>query len=73
MTEPDARSEEGTEREIIEFRPLGGMAQPRRIAIERDRLESMDDAALVRLHREARPIGGDHYGRPGKKMGDVGP
>jgi hypothetical protein len=32
----------------------------------------MDDAALRAAYMKARPIGGDHYGRPGKHMTDAG-
>lgn len=70
VSAPDAEST-GSGPEILEFRPVGGTSQPRRVSVERGALDSMDDEALMRLHRRARPIGGDHYGRPGKTMDDV--
>lgn len=69
VTEP-AGGDAG-DREILEFRPVSGAAQPRRVAVERDSLDGLDETALERLHRSARPIGGDHYGRPGKSMDDA--
>lgn len=57
--------------EILEFRPLDGQRPPRRIAVPADALDAMDDAALRSAYRQARPIGGDHYGRPGKWMPDA--
>lgn len=35
-------------------------------------LGEMDDPELRSALRQARPIGGDVYGRPGKRMGDAG-
>ena len=35
-------------------------------------LEHMDEGALRAAYLRALPIGGDHYGRPGKRMTDVG-
>jgi hypothetical protein len=33
----------------------------------------MDEAALKSAYLRARPIGGDYYGRPGKRMSDMNP
>ena len=70
VTEPESESA-GTGRDILEFRPLDGTAQPRRAAIERDGLPGLEDEDLHKLLRSARPIGGDYYGRPGKTMRDI--
>ena len=59
------------EREIIEFRPLSGVAGPRRTALERNQLDELSDDDLAAVYRRAAPIAGDHYGRPGKQMPDV--
>lgn len=67
-------SESGTaneDRDIVEFRPVAGVAQPRRTAVERDQLAEMSDEELAAVYRRAAPIGGDHYGRPGKPMSDA--
>lgn len=58
--------------EILEFRAIEGNIPPRRVSIDDTvSLEKMDDAALLAAFRQALPIGGDHYGRPGKHMPDV--
>lgn len=57
--------------ETLEFFCLDGSAQPRRLAIPAGALREMDEAALRRAYRKALPIGGDHYGRPGKRMNDA--
>ena len=65
-------SETGTEeREIIEFRPVDGSAQPRRTAVERNQLDELSDDELAAVYRRAAPSAGDHYGRPGKPMPDA--
>lgn len=61
--DPDAR-------EVLEFRAVDGLRRPRRVA-SNPGLEALDEAALLAAFRRARPIGGDHYGRPGKPMADV--
>jgi hypothetical protein len=43
------------------------------VAIPKGSLANMDDAALKSAYTRARPIGGDYYGRPGKRMSDVNP
>ena len=57
--------------EMLEFRPKEATRPPRRLAIEKGSLDSMDDAALRSAYTRARPIGGDYYGRPGKRMSDI--
>lgn len=57
--------------ETLEFVPVDGATQPRRVAVPAGALGAMDDDALRRAYRRARPIGGDHYGRPGKRMADA--
>lgn len=57
--------------ETLEFVPVDGSAQPRRLAVPAGSVAEMDDQALRRAYRQARPIGGDHYGRPGKRMNDT--
>jgi hypothetical protein len=67
---PDVVSGRG--RELLEFQPQDGNRPPRRIVIDEGALGGMDEAQLRAAYVQARPIGGDHYGRPGKRMGDVG-
>ncbi len=57
--------------EILEFRPEEATRPPRRLAVDRGVAGSMNDAALQAAYRQARPIGGDFYGRPGKRMSDA--
>lgn len=59
--------------EIIEFRPKEATRPPRRLAVARGALDKMDDNALKSAYTRARPIGGDYYGRPGKRMSDINP
>jgi hypothetical protein len=59
--------------EIIEFRPKEQTRPPRRLAVAKGALDSMDDNALKSAYTRARPIGGDYYGRPGKRMSDINP
>ena len=61
----------GEDRDIIEFRPVSGSAQPRRTAVERNQLDELTDDELAAVYRRAAPIAGDHYGRPGKPMPDA--
>lgn len=65
--EDDLRSGE----EILEFRPADANLPPRRVVVEAGILAEMAEDALRAAFRRAHPIGGDHYGRPGKTMGDV--
>ena len=53
--------------EIIEFTPSDGTKPVRRLAVPRGESGEID---LHNAYRQARPIGGDYYGRPGKKMPD---
>jgi hypothetical protein len=66
-------SEETEDRgiEILEFRPEVNTRPPRRLAVDRGALATMNEAALQSAYRRARPIGGDYYGRPGKRMSDT--
>jgi hypothetical protein len=56
--------------EILEFRPLDALRQPRRVAISAGALAQMDDRDLHAAFRRSLPIGGDSYGRPGKPVND---
>ena len=58
--------------EVVEFICVEGTRKPRRLAVPRGSVTDMDEAALRRAYRQARPIGGDHYGRPGKPPSDAG-
>jgi hypothetical protein len=58
--------------ELLEFVCLDGTRKSRQVAIPAGSYQEMDDAALRRAFLKARPIGGDHYGRPGKHMNDAG-
>jgi hypothetical protein len=69
MSNPDAVSEPG--QQLLEFQAEQGDRPPRRLAIGAGSLQDMDDAQLRRAYLKARPIGGDHYGRPGKHMSDA--
>ena len=62
---------ESTDEEMLEFICMDGTRKVRRLAVAAGAVSSMDETALTRAFREARPIGGDHYGRPGKRMDDA--
>lgn len=66
-----AANPDATGDDILEFVCLDGTRKPRRVALEGPVTE-MGEAELRRAYRRARPIGGDHYGRPGKPMQDAG-
>jgi hypothetical protein len=66
-----ANESEDPESEILEFRPEPKTRPPRRLVVDRGALADMNDAALQTAYRQARPIGGDFYGRPGKRMSDA--
>ncbi|HUG41870.1 MAG TPA: hypothetical protein VMM12_15380 [Longimicrobiales bacterium] len=57
--------------ETLEFVCLDGTRGVRRIAVAAGSVGDMDELALRRAYLRARPIGGDHYGRPGKRMNDA--
>lgn len=65
----DDDDEEG---EVVEFVCVEGTRKPRRLAVARGSVRDMDEAGLRKVFRQARPIGGDHYGRPGKPVNDAG-
>lgn len=57
--------------DIIEFLPREQTRPPRRLAVRPGTIDTTDEGALLSAFAQARPIGGDHYGRPGKRMSDV--
>jgi hypothetical protein len=57
--------------ELLEFRSKQATMPPRRVTVRQGALETISDADLKSAFVQARPIGGDHYGRPGKRMPDV--
>jgi hypothetical protein len=57
--------------EMLEFATPAVNMPPRRILVPAGSLAEMDEEALRSAYLRARPIGGDHYGRPGKRMGDT--
>lgn len=61
----------GADKELLEFVCLDGSRKSRQVAVDQNTYGAMDDAALQRAFVQARPIGGDHYGRPGKHMNDA--
>jgi hypothetical protein len=61
----------GQDQEMLEFATDEGNRPPRRLLVERGALGSMTEAELRAAYLKARPIGGDHYGRPGKQMPDA--
>lgn len=68
------RAAEGQEEgsaDVLEFSTGEGTRPPRRLAVPKGALVEMDDQALRAAYLQARPIGGDYYGRPGKKMSDM--
>lgn len=67
---PDLGTEPG--HDLLEFRPRDGNRPPRRVVIKSSNLDQMDEAQLRSAYLQALPIGGDHYGRPGKRMRDAG-
>ena len=58
--------------DIIEFTPDDRARPVRRLAIERGEQDDLGETELRSAFRQARPIGGDFYGRPGKRMSDAG-
>jgi hypothetical protein len=70
-SETPAADEAGGGTEILEFVAVDGIRPTRRVAVPTGALASMDDEALLGAYKRSLPIGGDHYGRPGKRMRDV--
>ncbi len=64
----DEADQEG---EVLEFVCLDGSRKSRRLAVARGAVTELDEAGLRSAYRRSRPIGGDHYGRPGKPAGDT--
>jgi hypothetical protein len=58
--------------DLLEFRTANVNMPPRRVVVSAGSLDRMDENDLRAAYLRARPIGGDHYGRPGKTMGDTG-
>jgi len=56
---------------VLEFSTKEPNRPPRRVVIQAGSLEDMDETSLRSAYLQARPIGGDHYGRPGKTMSDA--
>jgi hypothetical protein len=69
VNSPDTRDPSGED--LLEFRTADVNMPPRRVVVSSGALEHMDEAALRAAYLRARPIGGDHYGRPGKTMVDT--
>jgi hypothetical protein len=61
----------GPGRQMLEFQPREANRPPRRVIIDAGDVDAMDEETLRAAYLKARPIGGDHYGRPGKTMGDA--
>ncbi len=68
---PDAADAGGGSNEVLEFQSSDRNRPPRRLVVDAGALGEMDEPELRSALRQARPIGGDFYGRPGKRMGDV--
>jgi hypothetical protein len=68
VTNPDLGLDAG--HAVLEFQAADGNLPPRRVVVEESSLQAMDEAALRSAFLRALPIGGDHYGRPGKRMTD---
>ncbi|HSJ12906.1 MAG TPA: hypothetical protein VK939_00740 [Longimicrobiales bacterium] len=56
--------------DVLEF-TSGPDVPPRRLALPTGSLGELDELALGSAFAQARPLGGDHYGRPGKSMEDA--
>ncbi|HEX7118435.1 MAG TPA: hypothetical protein VF212_06585 [Longimicrobiales bacterium] len=69
----DLRADPARESEdVLEFRCLDALRPPRRVAVASGALARMSDDELLAAYRQALPIAGDYYGRPGKPMNDLG-
>jgi hypothetical protein len=70
MPRPSDGSTDGGE-ELLEFVCVDGSRKSRQVTVAAGSFREMDEGALHRAFVQARPIGGDHYGRPGKQMNDA--
>jgi hypothetical protein len=70
LSNPDAGTGAGSQ--VLEFQAEDGNRPPRRLVLDEGSLDRLDDGQLRTAYMKARPIGGDHYGRPGKRMSDAG-
>jgi hypothetical protein len=68
VTNPDIGAAQG--QSVLEFQAAEGNLPPRRLVVEDSALNEMGEEELLRAYMKALPIGGDHYGRPGKRMAD---
>lgn len=66
-TDPDLEGDD----DILEFVCVDGSRKSRQVVVPTGSYSKLDDEALRRAFLQARPIGGDHYGRPGKHMNDM--
>ena len=57
--------------DLLEFRTTDVNMPPRSVVVRSGSLEHMTEEDLRAAYLRARPIGGDHYGRPGKRMTDT--
>lgn len=65
------RTDGDDDEEVLEFVCVDGSRKSRQVAVPAGAYPAMDEAGLQRAFLQARPIGGDHYGRPGKHMNDA--
>jgi hypothetical protein len=71
ITRPDgAEDVDAAERTELEHLALDGLRRPRQLAVPEGTFAQMDEGKLQAAYRKSRPVGGDHYGRPGKHMAD---
>jgi hypothetical protein len=68
LNNPDIGTAPG--QSVLEFQSAEGTLPPRRLVVEDSALNEMGEEELRRAYLKALPIGGDHYGRPGKRMLD---
>jgi hypothetical protein len=66
----DTGTASSPDEQVLEFRAIGAIRPPRRVVVTGS-LEDFSDDELFAVYRRALPIGGDHYGRPGKRMADT--
>jgi hypothetical protein len=70
MVSADEQSDTARDDEVIEFVCVDGSRKARRV-VGAGSVADLDEDGLRRAYRSARPIGGDHYGRPGKPARDA--